>query len=64
MKVQRDFLLLVTLAAAVATPALGQMAPPEAADMFVGIWWHPTLPSFEPLATGPKPVRTGRGSGP
>jgi hypothetical protein len=32
------------------------MAPPEAADMFNGIWWHPTLPSFEPLATGPKPV--------
>ena len=56
MKVQRDFLLLVTLAAAVATPAMGQMGPPEAADMFTGIWWHPTLPSFEPLATGPKPV--------
>jgi hypothetical protein len=58
MKVRRDFLLSVTLAAAaaVASPAFGQMAPPEAADMFVGIWWHPTLPSFEPLATGPKPV--------
>ena len=56
MKVQRDFLLLVTLAAAVATPASGQMGPPEAAEMFIGNWWHPTLPSFEPLATGPKPV--------
>jgi hypothetical protein len=27
--------------------------------MFTGIWWHPTLPSFEPLATGPKPVTKG-----
>jgi len=53
MKVQRDFLLVVTLAAAFASPALGQMGPPEAAVMFVGFWWHPTLPSFEPLATGP-----------
>src|SRR5438552_3875563 len=56
MKAQRDFLLLVTLAATVATPAFGQMAPPSASEMFSGIWWHPTLPSFEPLATGPKPV--------
>ena len=48
--------LTVALAAPVATPALGQMGPPEAAEMFTGIWWHPTLPSFEPLATGPKPV--------
>ena len=56
MKMQRDFLLAVTVAAAFATPAFAQMAPPAAADMFTGIWWHPTLPSFEPLATGPKPV--------
>jgi hypothetical protein len=66
MKAQRDFLLLVTLAA-VATPALGQTVPvkgappsaasvPDVSEMFTGIWWHPTLPSFEPLATGPKPV--------
>src|SRR5262245_47800114 len=44
------------VAAAFATPALSQMRPPEAAEMFTAIWWHPTLPSFEPLATGPKPV--------
>jgi hypothetical protein len=56
MKLQRNVLLTVTFAAAFATPALAQMAPPEAAEMFTGIWWHPTLPSFEPLATGPKPV--------
>jgi hypothetical protein len=24
--------------------------------MFTGIWWHPSLPSFEPLASGPRPV--------
>src|SRR5262245_63896872 len=48
--------LSTLVAATFATPALGQMAPPEAAEMFVGIWWHPSLPSFEPLATGPKPV--------
>src|SRR5262249_23476537 len=57
MKVQRDFrLLTVTLTAAVSTPALAQMAPAEATEMSTGIWWHPTLPSLEPLATGPKPV--------
>src|SRR5258705_4249395 len=57
MKVQRIFrLCTVAVAAAVATSALAQMGPPEAAEMFTGIWWHPTLPSFEPLATGPKPV--------
>ena len=72
MNVQRDFLLLVTLAAAVAPPAWGQttapaVAPaksgpqsaastPDVAEMFTGIWWHPSLPSFEPLASGPRPV--------
>ena len=56
MNKHRKFFLLMTLATAAAHPAFGQMAPPEAAEMFTGIWWHPTLPSFEPLATGPKPV--------
>jgi hypothetical protein len=71
MNVQRDFLLLVTMAAAVATPAWGQTAPavapgksgpqsaasiPDVSEMFTGIWWHPSLPSFEPLASGPRPV--------
>jgi hypothetical protein len=52
MKVQRDFLLLVTMAAAVATPAWGQTAPavapgksgpqsaasiPDVSEMFTGI---------------------------
>ena len=60
---QRKLLFLVTLAAAVATSAMGQTVPP-AADAhgttsipdFSGIWWHPSLPGFEPLASGPRPV--------
>jgi hypothetical protein len=74
MNVQRDVLLLVALAAVAATPALGQTTAPAVApakspvaapssdvsEMFTGIWWHPSLPSFEPLATGPKPVTNTR----
>jgi hypothetical protein len=61
---RRDILLLVTLAAAAATPALGQTAAPavgaasSAASVpdFSGIWRHPSLPGFEPPASGPGPV--------
>jgi len=47
------------------TPALGQTAEPAAGSAnsatpaaasipdFSGIWWHPSLPGFEPLASGP-----------
>jgi hypothetical protein len=68
MNVQRDFLLLVTLAAAAATPAVGQTVAPavgpassgsqDAASIpdFSGVWRHPSLPGFEPLASGPGPV--------
>ena len=64
----RDFLLLVTLAAAAATPALGQTVAPAVASAaggvqaaasipdFSGIWTHPYLPGFEPPAAGPGPV--------
>ena len=64
----RDILLLVTLAAAAATPALGQALAPAlgtamsgahgAASIpdFSGIWRHPSLPGFEPPASGPGPV--------
>src|SRR5216683_3331493 len=61
-----EFLLLVILAAAAATPALGQMMAPAAGAAstqgvavipdFSGIWWHPSLPGFEPPASGPRPV--------
>jgi hypothetical protein len=50
------FLLLVTLAA-VATPALGQGRQGAASiPDFSGLWWHPSLPGFEPLASGPTAV--------
>jgi hypothetical protein len=65
---QRDFLLLVTLMAAAATPALGQTVAlavgsatsgtQSAASIpdFSGIWAHPYLTGFEPPASGPGPV--------
>jgi hypothetical protein len=67
MNVQRPLFLLVTLAAAV-TPASGQQVAPAAVQAnvgaqspasipdFSGIWWHPSLPGFEPPASGPGPV--------
>jgi hypothetical protein len=65
----RDFLLLVTLAAAAATPAWGQSVAPavgpagggtqSAASIpdFSGIWGHLTWPDVEPPLAGPGPVR-------
>ena len=67
MTMQRNFLLLVILPAAVATPALGQALPKASAETatsgaaaipdFFGIWWHPFLPGMEPLASGPTSLR-------
>jgi hypothetical protein len=63
-----EFLLLVTLAAAAATSALGQtvtaaVGPASGGTQgaasipdFSGLWWHPSLPGFEPPASGPGPV--------
>ena len=64
-----NLLLLVTLAAAAATPALGQNVAPAvgpahasgtqgAASIpdFSGLWVHMTWPDFEPPLTGPGPV--------
>ena len=66
MSAHRNFLLLVALAAAAATPALGQVATPAAAPAksgqhaavpdFSGIWRHGNLPWFIPPASGPGPV--------
>src|SRR5258708_2604970 len=62
----RDILLLVTLAVAAATPALVQTEAVGATNSgthgatsipdFSGIWRHPSLPGFEPPASGPGPV--------
>ena len=57
---RRNYLLLMILAAAVA-PAWGQTETSAAEPAgggtsipdFSGVWWHPSLPGFEPLATGP-----------
>jgi hypothetical protein len=65
---RQNFLLLVTLAAAATTPALGQAVTPavgpaggatqSAASIpdFSGIWGHLSLPGFEPPLSGPGPV--------
>jgi hypothetical protein len=62
---RRDFLLMVTLAAAAVTPASAQTVPPTAGPAahggtqgsssipdLLGIWTH-SIPGFEPLASGP-----------
>src|SRR5215467_16023887 len=61
---RRNFFLVVTLAAATATFAFGQTAPPtvglansanesaESIPDLSGIWVH-SIPGFEPLASGP-----------
>jgi hypothetical protein len=50
----RNFLLLVSLATATATPNFAQtVAPPASTPDFTGRWVHPSIPGFEPLASGP-----------
>ena len=54
---QRWKVLLLVTVAAVATPALGQSTQSGASiPNFSGLWWHPSLPGFEPPASGPGPV--------
>src|SRR6185295_11466354 len=50
----RNFLLVVPLIAAAFVPGFGRAAAPSAAfpDLF-GWWIHPSIPGFEPLASGP-----------
>jgi len=48
----RNLLLCVALLAVFAMPAAGQQTAASVPD-FSGIWWHPSLPGFEPLASGP-----------
>ena len=68
MHKQRNFLLITILAAAIATPALGQTVASaggpgsgkthgtaETPD-FTGVWSHPSFPWFEPPPSGPGPV--------
>jgi hypothetical protein len=62
----RTCCLSVALAAAAAMPAFGQTVAPAVGSTgaqgaasipdFSGIWWHPSLPGFEPPSSGPGPV--------
>src|SRR5215471_19480793 len=64
----RDFLLLVTMVAAISTPACAQAVSPAAGTAgsdargaaaipdFSGTWAHPYLTGFEPPESGPGPV--------
>jgi hypothetical protein len=68
MGMQRNFLLLVAVMAATATPGLGQTAVPTVAPAdsgthntasipdFSGMWAHPSIPGMEPLASGPTSI--------
>jgi hypothetical protein len=60
MAARPNFLFWLALAAAAATPALGQKvatgATQGAIPDFSGIWAHPFLTGFEPPASGPGPV--------
>ncbi len=47
------YLSLLVLTAAAATPAWAQTATTAPLPDFAGIWWHPSLPGLEPLASGP-----------
>jgi hypothetical protein len=70
----RDFLLSLALATMAAMPAMAQATSPArpagseinsaAVPDFSGVWSHPALPWFEPLASGPRPVtNTSRKNG-
>jgi hypothetical protein len=47
------YIALLVLMAAATTPARAQTATTAAVPDFSGIWWHPSLPGLEPLASGP-----------
>src|ERR1041385_6575614 len=51
---QRNFALLAIMAAAAVTSGAGESAPAlSAVPNWSGVWDHPGLPGFEPLASGP-----------
>jgi hypothetical protein len=53
---RRGYLSLLILTAAAAMPARGQTGETAPTPDFSGIWWHPSLPGMEPLASGPTAV--------
>ena len=60
----RDFLSVVAVATAVATPALTQTGATASGTTngaapipdFSRVWFHPSFPWFEPPASGPGPI--------
>jgi hypothetical protein len=50
---RRGYISLLVLTAAAATPAWAQTATTASVPDLSGIWWHPSLPGLEPLASGP-----------
>jgi hypothetical protein len=66
MRLRRNFLLALPLAAAVLTPTIGQGQSTSSMPDFSGIWAHAN-PGFEPLASGPTSlvnrVRRANGTG-
>jgi len=54
---RRGYLSLLVLTAAAAMPAWGETGGTATSiPDFSGIWWHPSLPGIEPLASGPTTV--------
>lgn len=54
---RRGYLSLLVLTAAAAMPAWGETGGTTTSiPDFSGIWWHPSLPGIEPLASGPTSV--------
>jgi hypothetical protein len=49
----KSVLLLAAVSSAAAAPVLGQTTGNMQIPDFSGIWWHPSLPGLEPLASGP-----------
>ena len=56
MNLKRPGYLSLLVLTAAATPAWAQTATTGPLPDFAGIWWHPSLPGPEPLASGPTSV--------
>ena len=54
---RRNVLLAVMLASVAAISGLGQAAPTSSMPNFSGLWAHPWLPGYEPLASGPTSLK-------
>src|SRR5262245_57034316 len=54
---RRNFLLAIMLASVAIVPGLGQAAPTSSMPDFSGLWAHPWLPGYEPLASGPTSLK-------